>query len=94
MLREQILRMLSKGQFVSGQALGDELNVTRAAIAKHIKAINEMGLEVYSVKGKGYKLSQPLALLDKSKIEEYLSPLKTNGSIDLHTQITATRQSW
>lgn len=90
MLREQILRMLSKGQFVSGQALGDELNVTRAAIAKHIKAINEMGLEVYSVKGKGYKLSQPLALLDKSKIEEYLSPLRTNGSIDLHSIIDST----
>ena len=52
------------------RALGEELNISRAAISKHIKALIEMELDIYSVTGKGYKLSKPLSLLDRSKVIE------------------------
>ncbi|QOL26151.1 bifunctional biotin--[acetyl-CoA-carboxylase] ligase/biotin operon repressor BirA [Thalassotalea sp. LPB0316] len=90
MLREQILTVLSQGKFVSGEALGKMFGVTRAAIAKHIKAINEMGVDVYSVHGKGYRLSNPLVLLDKAVIEKQLQNRGLNFRVDSHAMIDST----
>lgn len=38
-----ILNALNLGGFVSGQALGEELGISRAAVSKHIKTLQEMG---------------------------------------------------
>ncbi|MDX1727741.1 MAG: HTH domain-containing protein, partial [Pseudoalteromonas tetraodonis] len=34
-----ILNALNKGGFVSGQALGEELGISRAAVSKHIQSL-------------------------------------------------------
>lgn len=67
-VKEHLIKSLATGQFVSGQLLGEQLGISRTAIAKHIKALTEMGLDIYSVTGKGYKLAQPLYLLEKERI--------------------------
>ncbi len=67
-VKEHLVKSLASGQFVSGQLLGEQLGISRTAIAKHIKALSEIGLDIYSVTGKGYKLAQPLYLLEKDKI--------------------------
>lgn len=90
MLREQILKVLSQGLFISGEELGQQFGVTRAAIAKHVKAIQEMGVDIYSVRGKGYKLSQPLILLDKQVIEQHLKANGMTHSVDCHAIIDST----
>jgi BirA family biotin operon repressor/biotin-[acetyl-CoA-carboxylase] ligase len=46
-----------------------KLNVSRAAICKVMKQINGLGLDVHSVRGKGYRLQDPVLLLDSEKIE-------------------------
>ena len=71
-VKEHLVKSLASGQFVSGQLLGEQLGISRTAIAKHIKALTEMGLDIYSVTGKGYKLAQPLYLLEKDKIISFL----------------------
>lgn len=89
-VREHLIKALAQGEFVSGQALGDSLDISRTAISKHIKALTEMGLDIYSVTGKGYKLSQPLVLLNKDDI---ISRLPTNGTIpeiEVHSLIDST----
>lgn len=58
-----ILERLSDGLFHSGEELGSTLNISRAAISKHISVIQEWGLSIYKVKGKGYALSSKLELL-------------------------------
>lgn len=58
-----ILKLLSDGKFHSGEDLGEKLNVSRAAISKHISVIQEWGLEIYRLKGRGYALSTPIELL-------------------------------
>ncbi|MGR6832584.1 bifunctional biotin--[acetyl-CoA-carboxylase] ligase/biotin operon repressor BirA [Aliivibrio wodanis] len=63
-----ILRQLSDGRFHSGEDLGVSLNVSRSAISKHISALQEWGLVIYKIKGKGYSLSEPLELLSLDKI--------------------------
>jgi len=61
-----ILRVLRTraGTFVSGQALSAELNVTRTAIWKHVKALRAAGYQIESRPKLGYRyLSAPDALL-------------------------------
>lgn len=66
--RHRILTKLADGQFHSGEELGAELGISRAAISKHIKALEGLGLEIFSVTGKGYRLACKLDLLDPSLI--------------------------
>ena len=97
-VKEHLIKSLAAGQFVSGQLLGEQLGISRTAIAKHIKALIEMGLDIYSVTGKGYKLSQPLYLLEKEKIiklvaREFSAQSKAHTDIPLievHSLIDST----
>lgn len=67
-IRTHIIKQLAVGDFCSGEALGEQLGISRAAVSNHIKLLSELGLDIYSVQGKGYRLASPLILLDKSKI--------------------------
>ncbi|MBT0587789.1 bifunctional biotin--[acetyl-CoA-carboxylase] ligase/biotin operon repressor BirA [Alteromonas oceanisediminis] len=68
LIRSALIQYLCDDQFHSGQALADALGVSRTAIANHISAINALGLDIYSVKGKGYKLARHVELLDETRI--------------------------
>jgi len=68
-----ILKALSQGGFHSGEELGDELGVSRAAISKHIKGIQAWGVDVFRVQGKGYQLAKPMQLLDKEILQTSLA---------------------
>ncbi|MCY7294775.1 bifunctional biotin--[acetyl-CoA-carboxylase] ligase/biotin operon repressor BirA [Alteromonas sp. a30] len=67
-IRNDILERLIGGNFCSGETLGRTLGVSRAAISKHIKALQELGLDIYSVTGKGYRLAHEIHLFDKERL--------------------------
>ncbi len=71
-LRSELIHILCDGQFHSGEALARRFSVSRTAIAKHVSALIELGLDIYSVKGKGYALSDPIVLLESSVIKDFL----------------------
>ncbi|MEW6989928.1 bifunctional biotin--[acetyl-CoA-carboxylase] ligase/biotin operon repressor BirA [Colwelliaceae bacterium 6441] len=89
-VKEQLIKQLALGKFVSGQAIGEQLGISRAAVSKHVQSLQEMGLDVYSVTGKGYRLAQPLCLLDKAKITSMLKVELFNSQIDVHSVIDST----
>jgi BirA family biotin operon repressor/biotin-[acetyl-CoA-carboxylase] ligase len=89
-VREHLLQALANGRFVSGQELGNKLNISRAAISKHIKSLMEMGLDIYSVTGKGYKLAEPLNLLNKEQIVNQLHKSGQSCEVEVHTLIDST----
>lgn len=89
-IREQLINQLAKGDFVSGQALGDMLGVSRAAVSKHIHILSDMGLDIFKVSGKGYKLATPLDLLDENVISKYLEETSKDISIEVHSLIDST----
>lgn len=68
-----VLHVLSDGEFHSGQALGQLLGVSRAAIWKHIRQLKEIGVELEAVTGKGYRIESGLELLDESQLVASLS---------------------
>ncbi|MGI5310794.1 bifunctional biotin--[acetyl-CoA-carboxylase] ligase/biotin operon repressor BirA [Rheinheimera sp. WS51] len=63
-----LLARLSLGAFCSGQALADELGLSRTAVANYIAQLQDLGLDIYSVKGRGYCLAHPITLLDAAEI--------------------------
>jgi BirA family biotin operon repressor/biotin-[acetyl-CoA-carboxylase] ligase len=70
---EALIRFLSDGNFHSGVDIGLQLGVSRTAIWKRLRKLTALGLSVESVKGRGYRLSQKVELLDKETITASLS---------------------
>lgn len=89
-VREHLIEALADAEFVSGQELGEQLGISRTAISKHIKALTEMGLDIYSVTGKGYKLSQPINLLNESEIINGLPQNDLIPEVEVHSLIDST----
>lgn len=74
---------LADGRFHSGDELGAHFGVTRAAIWKAIRKLPDLGLEVHSVRGKGYRLCEPLTLLDATAIRANLSAAQRGRVFEL-----------
>jgi BirA family biotin operon repressor/biotin-[acetyl-CoA-carboxylase] ligase len=68
-----LIAALADGRFHTGDELGQHFGVTRAAIWKAVRKLPDFGLEVHSVRGKGYRLSEFLTLLDAGAIAANLS---------------------
>jgi len=88
---QQILEQLANGKFCSGQQLGEQFGMSRAAIGKHIGALQTLGLDIYSVTGKGYKLCHATPLLEQAKILASMSSPQ-ESSIDVHTVVDSTNE--
>jgi len=73
-LENKLLDHLSDGNVHSGQVLAEQLGVTRAAVWKQIGELRELGLEVDTLAGRGYRLRRPLDLLDAERIRGRLRP--------------------
>ncbi|MDP9942746.1 bifunctional biotin--[acetyl-CoA-carboxylase] ligase/biotin operon repressor BirA [Ectopseudomonas alcaliphila] len=65
----ELLKLLQDGRFHSGEALGATLGISRSAIWKQLQGLEaELGVEVFKVPGRGYRLSSPMTLLDAGQI--------------------------
>jgi len=63
-----ILHQLADGKFHSGQALAKQFNVTRVTIWNAIQHAQSIGVEIFSVRGRGYRLPHAIALIDKEAV--------------------------
>jgi BirA family biotin operon repressor/biotin-[acetyl-CoA-carboxylase] ligase len=86
-IKMALLATLSDGEFYSGEALGAQLGISRAAVSKHIKGIQAWGVDIFRVQGKGYQLAQAIDLL----IEEQLQQV-SQVPVMLHPIIDSTNQ--
>jgi len=69
---ESLIKLLSDGQFHSGQSLAETLNISRTAVWKMIEKLKQWQIAIFSVRGKGYKIDKGLVLLDQAKINQAL----------------------
>lgn len=74
MATQRVLQHLADGRFHSGAQLGAALGVSRSAVWKQIQRLAELGLDVHAVRGRGYRLAEPLELLDAEIIRQALPP--------------------
>jgi BirA family biotin operon repressor/biotin-[acetyl-CoA-carboxylase] ligase len=81
-----LLQRLAAGP-VSGDVLAREAGLTRAAVWKRIDALRDAGIAVDAAPGRGYRLEQPLDLLDGDAIRTQLS----NGA---RAQLASLEIAW
>lgn len=68
-----VLGLLAGGGFCSGEEIGRRLGVSRAAVWKHLQKLEELDINIESVRGRGYRLVQPLELIDPKAVFAGLS---------------------
>jgi len=83
-----LINILSDGEFHSGEQLGEQLGMSRAAINKHIQTLRDWGIDVFTVPGKGYSLPEPIQLLDEAFILSQIS----EGTVTVLPVIDSTNQ--
>lgn len=87
----ELLAKLGAGP-LSGDALAQELGLTRAAIWKRIQGLRTAGVAIDGRAGEGYRLQQPLALLDGDAIRAALSPAAAEalGNLEIVWSLAST----
>jgi BirA family transcriptional regulator, biotin operon repressor / biotin---[acetyl-CoA-carboxylase] ligase len=71
-LAYHVLRLIADGEFHSGTALAQATGVSRASVWNAVQEIQTGGVDVFSVRGRGYRLAQPLSMLDAAGITQAL----------------------
>jgi BirA family biotin operon repressor/biotin-[acetyl-CoA-carboxylase] ligase len=69
-----LLVLLADGRLRSGEWLAKELNVSRAAVWKGVERLRALGVDVQALPRRGYRLSNPVELLDARRIGAELGP--------------------
>lgn len=67
-----ILRRLSDGRFHSGEALAQAFGLSRASIFNVISQAEAMGLTIHAVRGRGYRLPEPVEWLSADAVLQHL----------------------
>jgi BirA family biotin operon repressor/biotin-[acetyl-CoA-carboxylase] ligase len=89
----KLISTLADGRFHSGEELGRVLQITRAGVWKRLQQLRqEYGLEIDAVKGRGYRLREPLDLFDREAILEQIPAAERSGvsALYLHDTIDST----
>jgi len=81
--QQRLLGLLADGQLHSGNELADALEVTRAAVWKHVRQLEKLGVVVEAQAGKGYQLSGPIDLLSATDIRQALPESVCNSVASL-----------
>lgn len=84
----------AEGEAVSGQQLADEFGISRTAVWKHVKELEEKGYSIESVRKKGYRLAKLPDSLEPVVIQSLLKTESLGRVIEyqescLSTQIIA-----
>ncbi len=85
-----ILNLLADGQFHSGEVLAQRFKVTRATIWNAIQHAESLGVEVFSVRGRGYKLPQAIELLDKNLVLAAIGEQRAWFNLQILDEVTST----
>ena len=85
-----LLRRLSDGRFHSGQALADEFDLSRSSIFNVLGQAEAMGLTIHAVRGRGYRLPDPVEWLDGSAVAKHLGAIADAYTIQVLDSVDST----
>jgi len=71
---QRLAGYLSVNETRSGEAIAHELGCSRTAVWKHVESLRALGIDIDAVAGRGYRLREPLELLDSAVILAGLDP--------------------
>ncbi|CAM3003317.1 biotin--[acetyl-CoA-carboxylase] ligase [Legionella worsleiensis] len=79
-----LLQILGDGLCHSGSELGNVLGMSRSAVWKHINQLMDVGIGIIRMPQQGYRLANPLQLLDETLITNHLHQKAFPQSFKLH----------
>ncbi|MDN5935747.1 MAG: biotin--[acetyl-CoA-carboxylase] ligase [Nitrosospira sp.] len=85
-----ILRLLSDGEFHSGVTIARSLEVSRAGVSNALRGLDEVGLTVHKVHGRGYRLVDPVQWLERSIILKHLGEEAGNVNLEVLEAVEST----
>ncbi len=85
-----LLRLLADGRFRSGEELASHFGVTRATVWNAVQQAEALGVQIYSVRGKGYRLPQPVDFLEYERIHAELGAAAGRFTLELHDVLDST----
>lgn len=85
---------MADGRFHSGASLGRELGVSRNAVWKHIRFLQQHQVDIHAVHGRGYRLAGVLELLSADAIRTHMdeSALPLAGRMDILAEVDSTNR--
>lgn len=86
----QALRLLSDGRFRSGEAIARGLGRSRAALNEALKVAPLLGVDLFRVRGKGYRLALPIEFLEAQAVVASLGPAASRVRLVLLDEIDST----
>ena len=85
------LRRLADGRFHSGEDISRALGRSRATLSEALKCAPELGIEIFSVRGRGYRLAEPIEFLDASAVMAGLGGTRIRLEVVDEIESTSTR---
>ena len=89
-MNQALINILADGQFHSGEELGAALGVSRAAIWKQLQKLEALNIPLHSVKGRGYRLPDPVELLNKDTLKQAGFPFEAFANCELALSLDST----
>lgn len=81
----------AQGEAISGQQLADEFGISRTAVWKHIKELEELGYTINSVKKKGYSLAGSPDSLEPTALQALLKTQSLGKKIEYRESCASTQ---
>lgn len=90
--RGELLRLLADGGLHSGEDLAERLAISRAAVWKQLRLLEDWGIDLQATPGRGYRLGEPLDLLDAAAIRNALPQWSAGRlrNLELHEELAST----
>lgn len=91
-LKNHVLKILEENRdhYISGQSMANKLNVTRSAVWKCIKQLEEDGYCIEGIRNRGYKLAEDSDILSSASIRKYFAPEYKNSDIFVYKTVDST----
>jgi BirA family transcriptional regulator, biotin operon repressor / biotin---[acetyl-CoA-carboxylase] ligase len=88
-----VLRELSAAQFTSGADIARRHGVSRSAVSDAMKDAANLGVQVFSLTKRGYRLAEPLELLDLATLRAQLGATQSRVDVQLADVIDSTNSA-
>lgn len=86
----QLLRELSHQRFTSGAMLAEKFGVSRTAVSDALRDAGEAGVEIFSLTRRGYRLAEPIELLNLDTLRDSLGAAAKRLDLDVVESIAST----
>lgn len=85
-----VLRLLSDSGFRSGEEMARQLGVSRATVWNAMQELEQAGILSFKVRGRGYRLSEPLTWLCRESVLSALAGKSALFDLEIHDVLEST----